>query len=72
MLLPVQTFIVDAPPPMTAVSEVCAQPSPCDAGHRVRPILYCPVPRLTPLYLGVLIHLRHALGEGIAPGMTSV
>ena len=73
MLLPVQTFAADAlPQTMTAVSEVCAQRSLCDVGHRVRSILYCPVRRLTPLYRCVLLRLPHALWEGIAREMTSV
>ena len=73
MLLPVQTFTADAlPPTMTAVSEVCAQRSPCDVGHHDSSILYCPVHRLTPLYRCVLLRLPHAFWEGIAREMTSV
>ena len=73
MLLPVQTFAADAlPPTMTAVSEVCAQHSRCDVGHHISSVLYCPVHRLTPLYVCVRFRLRHAPWAGIALEMTSV
>ena len=73
VLLPVQTFAADAlAPTMTAVSEVCAQRSPCDLGHHTSSIQYRPVHRLTPLYRYVRFRLPHALWAGIAPGMTSV